>query len=60
MGTAKPHQVDQDKTTESHRGAFGEYGRETGGLIERLMGRKPEHRFQYIQGNARFVQDVDL
>jgi topoisomerase-4 subunit B len=33
---------------------------ETGGLVERLMGRKPELRFQYIQENARFVEDLDL
>ncbi len=33
---------------------------ETGDLVERLMGRKPELRFQYIQENARFVEDVDV
>ncbi|MBL4917397.1 DNA topoisomerase IV subunit B [Szabonella alba] len=33
---------------------------ETGDLVERLMGKKPELRFQYIQENARFVEDVDL
>jgi len=33
---------------------------ETGGLVERLMGKKPELRFQYIQENARFVEDVDV
>ena len=33
---------------------------ETGDLVERLMGKKPEMRFQYIQENARFVEDVDL
>ena len=32
----------------------------TGDLVERLMGRKPEPRFQYIQENARFVTDLDL
>ncbi|MEM9725825.1 MAG: toprim domain-containing protein, partial [Pseudomonadota bacterium] len=33
---------------------------EAGGLVERLMGKKPELRFQYIQENARFVEDVDV
>ncbi|MEM7240199.1 MAG: toprim domain-containing protein, partial [Pseudomonadota bacterium] len=33
---------------------------ETGSLIERLMGRKPELRFEYIQENARFADDLDL
>ena len=33
---------------------------ETGGLVERLMGKKPELRFQYIQENARFVDDAEL
>ena len=29
-------------------------------LVERLMGRKPEKRLEFIQQNARFVQDVDI
>ncbi len=33
---------------------------ETAGLVERLMGRRPEARFQFIQDNARFVEDVDV
>ncbi len=33
---------------------------ETGDLVERLMGKKPELRFQYITENARFVEDVDV
>jgi topoisomerase IV subunit B len=32
----------------------------TGDLVERLMGRKPELRFQFIQENARFVRDLDV
>jgi topoisomerase IV subunit B len=32
----------------------------TGDLVERLMGKKPELRFQYIQENARFVEEVDV
>ena len=34
--------------------------RATAGLIEDLMGRKPERRFAFIQDNARFIQEVDL
>ncbi|MEO1331091.1 MAG: DNA topoisomerase IV subunit B [Pseudomonadota bacterium] len=33
---------------------------ETGGLVERLMGRKAEHRLDFIQENARFVDDLDV
>ena len=33
---------------------------ETGNLVERLMGKKPELRFQYIQENARFVDEDEL
>lgn len=29
-------------------------------LVEQLMGRKPELRFQFLQANARFVQDIDV
>jgi topoisomerase-4 subunit B len=29
-------------------------------LVESLMGRKPELRFQFIQDNAKFVQDIDV
>ena len=33
---------------------------ETDDLVERLMGKKPEKRFQYIQENARFVEELDV
>jgi len=33
---------------------------ETGDLVERLMGKKPEMRFQYIQENAQFVEGLDV
>jgi topoisomerase IV subunit B len=32
----------------------------TKGLVESLMGRKPELRFQFIQENAKFVRDIDV
>jgi topoisomerase IV subunit B len=34
--------------------------KETENLVERLMGKKPELRFQFIQENAQFVKDVDV
>jgi topoisomerase IV subunit B len=33
---------------------------ETRDLVERLMGKRPELRFQYIQENARFVEELDV
>ena len=34
--------------------------RETENTVERLMGKKPELRFQFIQENARFAKDLDI
>ena len=34
--------------------------KETETLVESLMGRKAELRFQFIQENARFARDVDV
>jgi topoisomerase-4 subunit B len=33
---------------------------DTGDLVERLMGKKPELRFQYITENAQFAHDLDI
>ncbi len=33
---------------------------ETSNLVEQLMGKKPELRFDYIQKNAQFVENVDI
>jgi topoisomerase IV subunit B len=33
---------------------------DTEDLVERLMGKRPELRFQYIQENARFVEELDV
>ena len=33
---------------------------ETSDLVERLMGKKPELRYQYIQDNAQFVEELDV
>ena len=38
----------------------GEGEGETGDLVERLMGKRPELRFQYITENARFVDAEEL
>ena len=34
--------------------------KETETMVERLMGKKPELRFQFIQENAQFVKEVDV
>jgi topoisomerase-4 subunit B len=34
--------------------------KKTEALFERLMGKKPELRFQFIQENAKFVKEVDV
>ncbi len=34
--------------------------RQTEDTVERLMGKKPELRFQFIQENARFAKDLDI
>jgi len=37
-----------------------EGARETKDLVTRLMGKKPEMRFQFITEHAKFVQDLDV
>ncbi len=34
--------------------------RDTKDLVNRLMGKKPEHRFKFIQERAKFVEDLDV
>ncbi len=34
--------------------------KQTARLVEQLMGKKPELRFQYIQENAQFVDEIDV
>jgi topoisomerase-4 subunit B len=46
-----PHRYNEEERAEA---------RETADLVERLMGRKPEARFQYIQENAQFARDLDV
>jgi topoisomerase-4 subunit B len=33
---------------------------ETSNLVDQLMGKKPELRFQYIQENAKFADELDI
>ncbi|MEM1284173.1 MAG: DNA topoisomerase IV subunit B [Pseudomonadota bacterium] len=35
-------------------------GETTGDTVKTLMGNKPEARFQFIQDNARFTEDLDI
>ncbi|MDG1154008.1 MAG: DNA topoisomerase IV subunit B [Alphaproteobacteria bacterium] len=37
-----------------------EESRETDNMVETLMGKKPEKRFNFIQENAHFVSDIDI
>jgi len=46
----------QDDTIETAAEAF----KRTEALVEALMGRRPELRFDYIQKNARFARDLDV
>jgi topoisomerase-4 subunit B len=34
--------------------------KEAESLVERLMGRKPELRYAFIQENAKFVSELDI
>jgi topoisomerase-4 subunit B len=33
---------------------------ETDDLVDRLMGKRPEKRFEYITDNAQFVEELDV
>ena len=35
-------------------------GADAGALVDRLMGRRPEHRLRFIQDNARFSEALDI
>ena len=41
-------------------GIADDSAKETADIVEQLMGKKPELRFQYIQENAQFVTGVDV
>ena len=46
-----PNRTNEDEIEES---------RDTANMVETLMGKKPEKRFDFIQANAQFVQDIDI
>jgi topoisomerase-4 subunit B len=51
-----PSRIAEDETIETAAEAF----KRTDALVETLMGRRPELRFDYIQKNARFARDLDV
>jgi topoisomerase IV subunit B len=57
MLPARPHAASTDPATrETPQEGFARTER----LVETLMGRRPELRFDYIQRNARFARDLDV
>ena len=44
----------------AERVALPEERARTNDLVESLMGRKPELRFEYIQANAKLVRELDV
>ena len=65
LGEMMPNQLKETTMQPGHRTlerveiAKGD-ATETSSLVERLMGKKPELRFQFIQENARFAPEVDV
>jgi topoisomerase-4 subunit B len=66
LGEMMPQQLKETTMRPGHRSlvrveiADGEH-KKTDSLVERLMGKKPELRFQFIQENARFAAaNVDI
>lgn len=47
-------------SAEKSNDAFKKASGGTAQLIERLMGKNPEARFEFIQQNAKFAQDIDI
>ncbi len=65
LGEMLPAQLKETTMRPGHRSLLRvvipeDESSETGSLVEQLMGRKPELRFQYIQENASFVEDLDI
>ena len=65
LGEMMPAQLKETTMRPGHRtlikvqiGAGKETETET--LVEQLMGKKPELRFQFIQENAQFARDIDV
>ena len=51
--------IDADRPGRDRDVPTREFAR-TAKLVETLMGRRPELRFDYIQKNARFARDLDV
>ena len=67
LGEMSPRQLRETTMSPGHRTLLrvmvpedSDGTRATADLVERLMGRKPELRFQFIQENARQVTDLDI
>ncbi len=65
LGEMRPQQLKETTMDPSRRtlrrvDVVDEVPGDTADTVERLMGRKPEHRLAFIQGNARFVEELDI
>jgi topoisomerase-4 subunit B len=65
LGEMMPAQLKETTMRPGHRSLIRveiakDEVKETENLVERLMGKKPELRFQFIQENAEFVKNVDV
>ena len=63
LGEMMPAQLKETTMRPGHRTLVqvqisGEDAKATESLVERLMGKKPELRFQFIQENAEFAREV--
>ncbi len=65
LGEMMPAQLKETTMRPGHRTLIRveiaeETRADTDNLVERLMGKKPELRFQFIQENAQFAKEVDV
>ena len=64
LGEMMPQQLKETTMRPGHRTLIqvhtSDSGDDTENLVERLMGKKPELRFQFIQENAAFAKDIDV
>jgi topoisomerase-4 subunit B len=65
LGEMMPAQLKETTMKPGHRTLIRveiaeETRADTDNLVERLMGKKPELRFQFIQENAQFAKEVDV
>ena len=65
LGEMMPAQLKETTMRPGHRtlvqvGVADSERKHTENLVERLMGKKPELRFQFIQENAQFAKEIDV